>query len=101
MGKEEERLEGLNNKFADIKTIRERIIGEATEISNALKKNQAQRKLLSPDGMVKNLKSISSFLDNFSRMMGSLSQKVETLGLDTYKIVEKAKTINQVLKSKI
>ena len=101
MGKDEERLEGLNNKFEDIKTIRDRIIAESTDVANALKKTHAQRKMLSPEGMVKNLKSISSFLDNFGRMMSSLSQKVEALALDTYKIDEKAKQINKVINSKL
>ena len=93
MTKEEEKLNELGSKFIDITALRDKIIGESTEIANILKKNLAQRKAMSPEMLTKNIKSISSFLENFNRMIVGLSTKLGSLGAQLNKTKEMADQI--------
>lgn len=77
--KENEKIAALETKFSDIKAIREKILGDAAYTGKLLKQMYSQRKALSPEGMVKNIKSISSFLENFTRMISSMGTKLNTL----------------------
>ncbi len=79
MSKDPDKMNSLITKFVDIKAIREKIIVEAGEIGAVLKKDLAQKKAASPEVMNKNLKSLSSFLENFSRMIQNLSSKITGL----------------------
>ncbi|MGQ4874577.1 MAG: hypothetical protein ACP6IY_10965 [Promethearchaeia archaeon] len=100
MGKDDDdKMAILNNKFNDIKGLRDRVISDTNDIANILKKQLAARKALSPDVMVKNFKSITSFLDNFSKMMVNLSSKIGTLSNQIKGISDKLNTIQTTLKS--
>ena len=57
---DQEKLQSLNQKFADIEKIRDTITSESNTVKNILRQYLSQRKALSPEGMVKNIKSITS-----------------------------------------
>ena len=99
LGKDEEKLTNLEGKFQDIKAIRDKIIAESTDISNVLKKNLAQRKAMSPEILTNNIKSISSFLDNFNRMIVGLGTKLASLGTQLQKTKEMGDQITQIAKT--
>ena len=99
MNKEDEKMKTLNKKFTDIKGIREKIIGEASGIEKKKKKDLSQKKAVSPQVMQKNLKSISSFLENFTRMIQNLNGKVETLVGEVDKIKSNLGKIESNLRS--
>lgn len=99
LGKDDEKLEGLNGKFQDIKAIRDKIIAESTDIANVLKKTLAQKKAMSPDTLTKNIKSISSFLDNFNRMIVNLSTKLSSLSTQLQKTRQMGEQIVAVAKT--
>ena len=99
LGKDEQRLQNLEQKFTDIKAIRERIIAESTDISNVLKNQLARKKAMSPDVLTKNIKSISSFLDNFNRMIMNLSTKLGSLTQQLQKTKQMGDQITAVTKS--
>jgi len=96
---EQERLNKIGTKFTDIKAMRERIIGDSTIIGGDLKKMLTQRKAMSPETMTKNIKSISSFLDNFNRMVASLGTKLDSLATQLNEVNEKTKKIAETTKS--
>ena len=96
---EDEKLVQLDSKFADIKTIRDRIINDSVEVANVLKAHLARKKAASPESMTKNLKSISSFLENFSKMMQNLSQKVGSLSTQVNTIKSNLDKVNSTVKS--
>ncbi|MHA1293212.1 MAG: hypothetical protein ACTSQJ_11160 [Promethearchaeota archaeon] len=100
MSKNEEKINMLTEKFSNIKAIRERIIGDASNIGQSLKQYLAQRKALSPEGMVKNIKSITSFLENFARMMQNLGSKLNTLTGALKKIKDNLDKIQMSAKAK-
>ena len=89
-----DKLNFLDTKFADIKALREKVIEESTDIGNVLKQYYAQRKAASPEILVKNVKSISSFLENFSRMMQNLNTKLSSITEDINKIKSNLDAIN-------
>jgi len=89
----DEKIAELEVKFEDIKGLRDKIIGESTEIGNTLKNHLQQKKAASPEALTKNIKSISSFLENFSKMMTNLSTKVGTLANQIDGIKEKLNTV--------
>ncbi len=94
---DDEKLNNLNVKFEDIKNLKEHIIGESGGIALMLKNMLDQKKAVSPEGMTKNLKSISSFLENFMRMVQSLSAKIASLTDQMNKIRESVSKIHSEL----
>jgi hypothetical protein len=100
ISKEQEKMQTLMVKFTDIQTMRDRILGDSTTISNDLKKMLAIRKATSPEVLMKNIRSISSFLENFNRMienlgtkLGSLAGQIDKIRNDTEKITFKLKSV--------
>ena len=72
-------MDDLVKKFDEIAIMRDRILGDSTTISNDLKKMLAIRKASSPQALEQSIKSISSFLENFNRMIENLGTKLGTL----------------------
>ena len=98
--KEQEKMVDLETKFKDISVMRDRILGDSTQISNDLKKMLKMRKAASPEALEKSIKSISSFLENFNRMienlsskLGSLAGQVDKIKMNIEQITSTAKTI--------
>ena len=98
--KEEDKMKDLSVKFQDITVMRDRILGDSTQISNDLKKMLQLRKAASPEALEKNIKSISSFLENFNRMienlsvkLGSLAGQIDGIKSNIEKITSTAKSI--------
>ena len=99
MSKDVEKLQLLNTKFIDIQGIRDKIISEATDIASVLKKDLQAKKAASPEVMEKNLKSLSSFLENFSRMIQNLSGKVAELTANVDEVKNKLNKVQSVANS--
>ncbi len=97
--KEQEKMVELETKFQDIATMRDRILGDSTQISNDLKKMLKIRKVASPEALEKNIKSISSFLENFNRMIENLSTKLGSLAGQIDKIKMNIEQITATAKS--
>ncbi len=97
---DDEKFASLNTKFEDIKKLKEHIVGETGGIAVLLKNVLDQKKAVSPEGMTKNLKSISSFLENFMRMVQSLSAKIASLTDQMNKIKDSVSQIQSELESR-
>ncbi|MGV9172289.1 MAG: hypothetical protein ACOC44_00805 [Promethearchaeia archaeon] len=97
--KDQEKIDALNNKFSDIKAIREKILGQSGEVATKLKNYYKQRKAVSPEKMTQNLKSISSFLENFTRMVKNINSKVDAITEQIKDVDEKQKKIKSITNS--
>lgn len=95
----DEKMATLEKKFGDIKGIRKKILGEAGDVAGSLKEYYKQRSAVSPDKMNQNLKSISSFLENFTRMMKNISSKIDSISQAINEINEKQEQIGSAAKS--
>ncbi|MFO8020265.1 MAG: hypothetical protein R6U96_16695 [Promethearchaeia archaeon] len=97
--KDQEKIDALEKKFDDIKGIREKILGESGEVATTLKNYYKRRKAVSPEKMEQNIKSISNFLENFTRMMENINSKVNAVAEQIKEVNEKQEQVKSITDS--